>query len=179
MHVSLEIQDAKICHLRTITQLSQAISSQLRHVSTIGKKLVKQQYLPHMFLQHGELRPTNGWDLLASLGHPSKFQRVLRLGSVTAWHSSSGRQPNCGVQQRALPIFGRAAITFGIGPHSSKLLIVITLLKVIKFVCSDIETDNLRNCTCTMMVTTWIKWMQKMRTTSFTILLQMWKHKLD
>ena len=35
-----------------------------------------------------------GWDLLASLGHPSKFQRVSRLGSVTARHSSSGCQPN-------------------------------------------------------------------------------------
>jgi len=28
------------------------------------------------------------------LGTPSKFQQVSRLGSVTAWHSSSGRQPN-------------------------------------------------------------------------------------
>ena len=41
-----------------------------------------------------ELRPTNGWDPLASLGHPSTFQRVSRLGSVTARHSNSGRQPN-------------------------------------------------------------------------------------
>ena len=41
------------------------------------------------------------------------------IGSVTARHSSSGRQPNCGVQQRVSPIFGRAAITLGIGPHSS------------------------------------------------------------
>ena len=46
-----------------------------------------------------------------------KFQRVSRLVSVTARHSSSGRQPNSGVQQRAPPIFGRAAITLGIGPH--------------------------------------------------------------
>ena len=30
------------------------------------------------------LRPTNGWDQLVSLGHPSKFQRVLPLGFVTA-----------------------------------------------------------------------------------------------
>jgi len=32
-----------------------------------------------------------------------------------------GRQLNfvCGVEQRAPPIFGRAAITLGIGPHSS------------------------------------------------------------
>jgi len=32
--------------------------------------------------------------MLASLGHPSTFQWVSLLGSVTAWHSSSGRQPN-------------------------------------------------------------------------------------
>ena len=48
------------------------------------------------------------------------------IGSVTARHFSSGRQPNCGVvqgitelSQRAPPIFGWAAITLGIGPHSS------------------------------------------------------------
>jgi len=35
-------------HLGTIPQLYWAMSSQLRHVSTIGKKLVKHQYLPHM-----------------------------------------------------------------------------------------------------------------------------------
>ena len=39
-----------------------------------------------------------------------KFQRVSLLGSVTA-------HPNCGVEQRAPPVFGRAAITLGIGPH--------------------------------------------------------------
>ena len=81
-------------HLGIIAQLCRAISSHLRHVSTIGKKLVKQQCLPHMASQYGELPPTNCWDLLVSLGHPCKFQWVLRLGSITAWHSSSGRQPN-------------------------------------------------------------------------------------
>jgi len=59
-----------------------------------SEKLVRQPCLPHMSLQYGELRPTNGWDLLASLGHPCKFQLVSHLGSVTARHSSSGRQPN-------------------------------------------------------------------------------------
>jgi len=47
-----------------------------------------------MSSQYGELRPTNGWDPSGSLRHPSKFQRVSHLGFVTAWHSSSGRQPN-------------------------------------------------------------------------------------
>ena len=58
------------------------------------KKLVKHEYLSHTSLQYGELWPTSGWDRFVSLGRPSKFQRVLRIGSVTAWHSSSGRQPN-------------------------------------------------------------------------------------
>jgi len=84
----------KSLHLGTIAQLCQAISSQLRHVSTIGKKLVEQQCLIHMFPQYGELRPTSGWDQSGSLGHPCKSQRVSCLGSVTAWHSSIGRQTN-------------------------------------------------------------------------------------
>ena len=40
------------------------------------------------------LRPTNGWDRLARLGHPSKFQRVSRLGFVTASTSVIKGQPN-------------------------------------------------------------------------------------
>jgi len=50
------------------------------------------------------------------------------IGTGTARHSSIGRQPNCGVvqgmkllnvrMQRAPPMFGWAAITLGIGPHS-------------------------------------------------------------
>jgi len=102
--------DAKNRHLGTIAQICWAIFSQLRHASTIGIKLVKQQYLPHMSLQYGELRPTSGWDCFVSSGHPGKFQWVSRLDSVTA-------QPNCGVEQRAPPVFGRAAITLGIGLH--------------------------------------------------------------
>jgi len=84
-----------------IVQLCRAISSQQRHVSTIGK-LVKQQYLLQMSPQCDKLRPTSGW-----------------YGPVVWGTSSTGRQPNCGVEQRAPPIFGRAVITLGIGPHSS------------------------------------------------------------
>jgi len=47
------------------------ISLQLRHVSTIGKKLIKQQYLLHMSAQYCELRPTSGWDRFVILGNPS------------------------------------------------------------------------------------------------------------
>jgi len=96
-------------HLGTIPQLCRAISSQLRNMSTIGKKLVKQQYLLHMYLQYGELRLTSGWDCFVSLGHPCKFQRVSRLGSVTARHFSIGRQPNFaeGAKGRHLYLAGR------------------------------------------------------------------------
>jgi len=60
---SLKIQDAKSRqnrHLVTMAQLCRDMSSQLRHVSTIGKKHVKQQYLRHMHSQYGGLRPTSG-----------------------------------------------------------------------------------------------------------------------
>ena len=50
------------------------------------KKLVKQQYVFHTSSQYGELRPTRGWDWSGSFRHPCKFQRLSRLGSVTAWH---------------------------------------------------------------------------------------------
>jgi len=54
------------------------------------------------------------------LGHPSKFQWVSHLGSVTARHSSTGRQPDCGVEQRAPPMFGRVTITLGIAAAAGK-----------------------------------------------------------
>jgi len=93
---SLEMQDPKNRHLGTIGQLCRAISLQLRHVSTIGKKLVKQQYLLHMssHSQYGELWPTRGWDHFVSLGQPSKFQRVSCFGFVTAATLLNGSQPN-------------------------------------------------------------------------------------
>ena len=51
--------DAKNRRLGTIAQICRAVSSQLRHVSTIGKKLVKPQYLLNMSPQYGEFRPTS------------------------------------------------------------------------------------------------------------------------
>jgi len=59
---------------------------------------------------------------LASLGHPCKFQRLSRLGSVTTRHSSPGRQPNFAALNRERHLYsahGRATITLGIDPHSS------------------------------------------------------------
>jgi len=80
------MQNSLSVHLLTIAQVSRAISSQLRHLSTIGKKLTKQQYVLQMSPQYGELRPTSGWDRFSILGHPCKFQLVSHLGSFTAHH---------------------------------------------------------------------------------------------
>jgi len=42
---------------------------------------------------------------LASLRHSCKFQRVSRLGSVTAWHSSSACQPNFAALNRGCHLY--------------------------------------------------------------------------
>jgi len=60
----------------------------------MGKKLLSSNTSSTCSCNMVNLRPTNGWDWFGSLGHPCKFQWVSRLGSVTAWHSSSGHQPN-------------------------------------------------------------------------------------
>jgi len=69
------------------------------------KKLVKQQYFLHMSAQYGELRPTSGWDRFVSLGHPIKFQRLSRLGIITARHSSTGHQPNFAALNRGRHLY--------------------------------------------------------------------------
>ena len=71
------------------SQLCWAISLQLRHVSTIGKNLLNSNIFPtcpHIMLTSADYR--------LSLGHPSKFQRVSRLGFFIAAPSLNGGQPN-------------------------------------------------------------------------------------
>ena len=84
----------KLRHLRHHTTLS-AISSQLRHISTIGKKVIKSNI--------SSTYPQNmvNFDPLAAeidcrvWGTPcSRFQRVSRLGFVTAPTSVNGGPPN-------------------------------------------------------------------------------------
>jgi len=47
-----------------------------------------------MTSQYGELRLTNGWQRLVSLGHLSKFQQVSRLDFVTASTTVNVGKPN-------------------------------------------------------------------------------------
>jgi len=77
-------------YLRTIAQLCRAISSERRHLSTIEKKLVKQQYLLHVSSQYGEGLLTaeigsgfwdtqanfNGFRVLASLLHRRRSTEI-------------------------------------------------------------------------------------------------------
>jgi len=72
----------KIRHLGTIAQICRSVSKQLRHISTIGKKLVKHQYLVHMSAQYGELRPTNSWDRFTIFGRPTNFNGFRVLPSL-------------------------------------------------------------------------------------------------
>jgi len=56
------------------------------------------------------------------------------IGSVTARHEQWASVKLCGVQQRAPPIFGRAAITLGIG-HILVLFVLLTSFSLSKFSC--------------------------------------------
>ena len=99
----MEIQHAKIAqnstsgHHRTSCRV---LSSQLRHVSTIGKKLVKHQYLPHRSSQYGELWPTVGefWDTAANF---NGFRGLAALLHGT----SSGREPNFAALNRGRHLY--------------------------------------------------------------------------
>jgi len=85
--------DAKNRHLRTIAQFSRAISSQLRHESTIWKKLVKQQYVLHMSPQYGELRLITAEICWRLWGTPANFNG-FGVFLFTAAMSLTGGQPN-------------------------------------------------------------------------------------
>jgi len=110
----------KYRHFGTIAQLSWAVSSQLRHVSTIGKKLLNSN--TSSICSYGERRPSNGWDLLASLGHPANFNGFRVLAALLHGTLVVGVSHTLRRWKKAPPMLVRAAITLGIGPHSSYML---------------------------------------------------------
>ena len=91
-------------HFGTIAQLRRAISSELRHVSTIGKHLLNSNTsstCPDNMVNFGQrLRSVGefGAPLQISTGFAS-WQRY------TARHSSSGRQPNFVALNRGLHLY--------------------------------------------------------------------------
>ena len=110
------------------TTLSGYIFATKAHIDN-QKKFIKQQYLLHMSSQYGELRPTNGWDQLTSLRHPCKFQLVSRLGSVTARHSSSGRQPNFAALNRGRHLHLAGRPSCWALPHWPTFLVINALCR--------------------------------------------------
>ena len=99
-------------HLGTIPQLCRAISLQLRHVLTIGKKLVKQQYLlhiPHNMVNFGPLAAEivslvwgtpgnfNGFRVLAALLYGTLVVGVSQTAALNRGrHLYSAGRPSVG-----------------------------------------------------------------------------------
>jgi len=144
-------------HLGTIAQLCRAISSQLRHVSTIGKKLLSSNISStsiHNMVNFGRLAAE-----VVSLvwGTPANFNGFCVLERYCTVLQQWASAKLCGVEQRAPPIFGRAAITLGTGPHfySQKFLsgpchlIVRTLVTCVRplleyrLYCSNVRPPHL------------------------------------
>ena len=113
----------KIRHLSTIGQLCRAISSQLRHVSTIRKKNLLSSNIsstcPHNMANIDPLTAEIGSVVWGTRANFNRFRILAALLHGTLAVSVS---QTFGIEQRAPPIFGRAAITLGIGPHSSFIL---------------------------------------------------------
>ena len=86
---------AKNRHLGTNVQLCRAISSQLRHVWTIGKNLLSNNIssrCPHNMANFGLLAAEIGPVVWGTPANVNGFRVLAAL--CTARHSSSGRQPN-------------------------------------------------------------------------------------
>ena len=109
----------KIRHLGTVAQICRAISSQLRLVSTVGKNLLDSNVsptCPHNMVNFGPLAAEIGSVVWAAKQISMGFASWLRY--CTAFEQWAPAKL-CGVEQRAPPMFGRAAIMLGLGPHSS------------------------------------------------------------
>jgi len=121
---SLKIQDAKNRHLGTIAQLCRAVSLQLRQVSTIEKKPVKQQYLcnistcPHNMVNFGHaLAAEICWRVW---GTPANFNGFRVLAALL--HGT----PVLGVSQTAALNRGRHLYSAGRPSHwaSAHILVI-------------------------------------------------------
>jgi len=143
-------------HLGTIAQLFRAISLQLRHVSTVGKKNLLNSNTSRMSSQYGKLRPTSDWDCFVSLGHPSKFQRLSCLGSVTARHCSSLRQPNFAALNRGRHLYSAGWLSCWALAH------IVTILTVFAVCITEVFrlTYRQRRTTTSPHI---VKWCMKLR----------------
>ena len=115
---SLKIQDAKNPHFGPIAQFCRAVSSELRHVSTIGKKTLNSNTsstCPDNMVNFGLL--TAEIEFGAPLQISTGFAPWKRYCTALQQRASDKL---CDLEQRTPPIFGRVDITLGIGPHCSE-----------------------------------------------------------
>jgi len=112
---------AKVRHLGTIIQLYRAVSSQLKHVSPVGKKNLLSSNISstysHNMVNFGPLAAEIDPVVWGTSANFNRFRILAALYCTALQYWASAKL--CGIEQRAPPIFGRAAITLGIGPHSS------------------------------------------------------------
>jgi len=111
---------AKNRHLGTIAQLCRAISSQIRHVSTIGKKNLLSSNIsstcPHNMVNFGPLAAEIGslvW------GTPANFNGFGVLAALLDGTLVVGISQTFASLNRGRHLYSAGAITLGIGPHSS------------------------------------------------------------
>jgi len=111
---------AKNRHLGTIAQFCRTLSSQLRHVSTIGKKNLLSSNIfftyPHNMVNFGLLAAEIISLVWGTPANSTGFASRQRYCTTLEYWASAKL---CGDEQRAPPMFGRSAITLGINPHSS------------------------------------------------------------
>jgi len=82
------------------------------------------------------------------LGHPCKFQWVSRLGSVTAWHSSTGRKPNLAALNRGRHLYSAGWPSRWALAHISSSFYLFTFATNVwhwKFVTADITAVFVNN----------------------------------
>jgi len=118
--------DAKNRTLGTFAQLCWAVSSQLRHISRIGKKLLSSNTsstCPCNMVNVGPLTAEIGSGVWA----PSKFQRISRLGSVTARHASSRPQPNFAALNRGRHLYSAGRPSRWALAHILVIIIIIII----------------------------------------------------
>jgi len=98
--------DAKTRHLGTIAQLCRAIPSQLRHASTIRKKLLNSNISPTCPYNMVNFGPLAAEIVSLVWCTPANFNGFRFLAALLhARYSSSGRQPNFAVLNRGRHLY--------------------------------------------------------------------------
>jgi len=94
----------KICHLGTTAQLSGAMSLQLRHISTVGKKLLNSNTSSTCLHNMANFSPLTAHVSSGVLGTPANFNGFRVLAALLQ-QSGSGRQPNFAALNRGRHLY--------------------------------------------------------------------------